>query len=92
VSCHGEKLTGAQPFIPGLLSLPRDYLNGQLGAWRSGQRRAAAPDCMAQIAKQLTEGEINSISQWLAAQVMPADTRPAADLPAAPPVRCGSLQ
>lgn len=92
VSCHGGKLTGAQPFTPGLLGLPRDYLNGQFGAWRSGQRRATAPDCMAQIARQLNEDEINSISQWLAAQAMPADTRPAADLPAAPPVRCGSLQ
>ena len=49
-------------------------------------------DPMAQIARQLTEDEINSISQWLAAQAMPADTRPAADLPATPPVRCGSLQ
>ena len=51
-----RQLTGVQPFIPGLLGLPRDYLNGQLGAWRSGQRRAVAPDCMAHIARQLKRG------------------------------------
>ncbi len=92
VQCHGQQLTGVQPFIPGLLSLPRDYVNGQMGAWRSGQRRAVAPDCMAHIAKQLKEDEINAISQWLAAQAMPADTRPATQLPAALPMKCGGLQ
>ena len=92
VQCHGQQLTGVQPFIPGLLSLPRDYVNGQMGAWRSGQRHAAEPDCMAHIAKQLKEDEINAISQWLAAQSMPADARPAIHLPAALPMECGGLQ
>jgi cytochrome c553 len=45
--CHGQALTGVAPDTPGLLGLPRDYLNSQLGAWRTGQRRAHAPDCMA---------------------------------------------
>ncbi len=40
-------MTGRAPFIPGLLGLPRDYLNAQLGAWRNGQRHASPPDCMA---------------------------------------------
>jgi cytochrome c553 len=92
VQCHGQQLTGVQPFIPGLLSLPRDYVNGQMGAWRSGQRQAVAPDCMAHIAKQLKEEEINAISQWLAAQPMPADARPATQLPADLPMKCGGLQ
>lgn len=92
VQCHGEQLTGVQPFIPGLLSLPRDYLNGQLGAWRSGQRRAVAPDCMAHIAKQLKAEEINAISQWLAAQPLPAGAKPATALPAPLPMECGGLQ
>ena len=39
-SCHGKALTGVAPYVPGLLGLPRDYLNAQLGAWRTGQRRA----------------------------------------------------
>ncbi|MFN3303305.1 MAG: c-type cytochrome [Roseateles sp.] len=90
-ACHGERLTGAQPAVPGLLGLSRDYLNGQLGAWRSGQRRAQAPDCMAQIAKTLTVAEINAMTQYLAGQPMPADPHPAASLPAPAPLRCGGL-
>ena len=50
--CHGAQMTGLAPFVPGLLGLPRDYLNAQLGAWRSGQRRALPPDCMAQVARR----------------------------------------
>ncbi|KQY86878.1 MULTISPECIES: c-type cytochrome [Roseateles] len=91
-ACHGERLTGTQPAVPGLLGLSRDYLNGQLGAWRSGQRRAQAPDCMAQIAKALTATEINAVTQFLAGQALPADAHPAAALPAPAPMRCGGLQ
>jgi cytochrome c553 len=90
--CHGEQLTGTQPFIPGLLGLPRDYLNGQLGAWRSSQRQAVAPDCMAKIAQQLKVEEINAISHWLAAQPLPAGAKPAASLPAPMPLKCGGLE
>ncbi|MET0519583.1 MAG: cytochrome C [Burkholderiaceae bacterium] len=95
--CHGAALTGAPPFIPGLLGLPRDYLNAQLGAWRSGQRRAAAPDCMAQIARALGADEINAVSQWLSSQALPADARhlpaPApGQAPAALPLPCGGLR
>ena len=91
-ACHGQRLTGTQPGVPGLLGLSRDYLNGQLGAWRSGQRRAQAPDCMAQIAKTLTVAEINAATQFLAGQAMPADSHPAAALPGPAPMRCGGLQ
>ncbi|MEO7115426.1 MAG: cytochrome C, partial [Caldimonas sp.] len=37
--CHGAAMTGRAPFIPGLLGLPRDYLNAQLGAWKTGKRQ-----------------------------------------------------
>jgi cytochrome c553 len=90
-ACHGSRLTGTQPNVPGLLGLSRDYLNGQMGAWRSGQRRALAPDCMAKIARALTEPEINAITQFLAAQPMPADSHPAASLAGPAPMQCGSL-
>lgn len=92
VQCHGEALSGVLPFIPGLLSLPRDYLNGQFGAWRSGQRKAVAPDCMGQIARALKADEINAISQWLASQPMPAGAKPAAALTKPLPMDCGGLQ
>lgn len=91
VQCHGARLTGLAPAIPGLLGLPRDYLNGQLGAWKSGQRRAHAPDCMGQIAKTLSLDDIAAVSQWLAAQPLPEAPKAATALPAALPLSCGGV-
>lgn len=90
-ACHGAALTGVLPAVPGLLGLPRDYVNAQLGAWRGGQRRAHAPDCMAQVAKALAPQDITAISSWLAAQPVPASGHPAASLPAAMPLDCGGV-
>ncbi len=82
--CHGERLTGIEPGVPGLLGLPRDYINAQLGAWRNRQRQAGSPDCMAQIAEKLTLGDVSALSTWLSSQPLPADTRPAAAMPIRP--------
>jgi cytochrome c553 len=89
VQCHGDTLTGARPAIPGLLGLPRDYLQAQLGHWKSGERRARAPDCMAKISAQLTPDEVSAVSAWLAAQPVPSNSRPLASLPAKLPMDCG---
>jgi len=88
--CHGERLTGVAPNIPGLLGLPRDYLNAQLGAWRAGQRQAHAPDCMAQIARRLRAADVTAATAWLAAQPVPSDATPAPSLPRPPSIACGS--
>lgn len=90
--CHGERLTGVAPAIPGLLGLPRDYLNAQFGAWREGQRHAAAPDCMATVVERLAPADIEAVSTWLAAQPLPADTRPAPALAGELPLPCGGLE
>lgn len=90
-SCHGKALTGTAPAVPGLLGLPRDYLNGQFGAWREGSRRAAAPDCMNEIIRRMSIEDISAVAAWLSAQPVPADSRPAATLPAKPPIACGSI-
>ena len=90
VQCHGTALTGVQPGTPGLLGLPRDYLNSQLGAWRSGQRRAHAPDCMASIAQRLNDSDVSAVSGWLASQPLPTNPKPARALPAPLPMTCGS--
>lgn len=84
VSCHGQAMTGVIPHVPGLLGLPRDYLNAQLGAWRTGQRRAHAPDCMADIVSQMSDWDIHAATSWLAAQPLPASSKPAAAPPASP--------
>jgi cytochrome c553 len=88
--CHGERLTGVLPNTPGLLGLPRDYINAQLGAWKTGQRRAHAPDCMAQIAQRLAPEDLTAVAAWLAAQSLPSDTHPAAGLTQPAPLACGS--
>jgi cytochrome c553 len=91
VGCHGDRLTGMLPSIPGLLGLPRDYLNAQFGAWKNGARHAAAPDCMAQIVRRLSDQDISAAIAWLAAQPLPADTAPAAAMTAKLPLPCGSF-
>ena len=75
--CHGKALTGVQPSLPGLLGLPRDYLNAPLGAWRTGQRRALAPDCMAEIARRLAPEDLSAVTTFLAAEPLPKDPHPA---------------
>jgi cytochrome c553 len=90
VACHGARLTGVQPNIPGLLGLPRDYVNAQFGAWRNKVRRAHAPDCMADITARLSLEDVAAISGWLAAQPMPLDPRPAESIARPLPLACGS--
>lgn len=90
VQCHGAALTGVSPAIPGLLGLPRDYLNSQLGAWRNGLRRAHAPDCMATITERLSMSDVSAVSGWLASQPLPASSKPARALPQPMPLKCGS--
>jgi cytochrome c553 len=100
-SCHGQVLTGRPAAFPGLLGLSRDYLAAQLGAWKTGQRRALEPDCMGDIARRLKDSDIGALAHWLAAQpadgvatsVSPRRAREAirsAVAPAPPPLRCGS--
>jgi cytochrome c553 len=92
VACHGEALTGVVPSIPGLLGLPRDYINSQFGAWKEGARRAAPPDCMAEIARTLTAEDISAVSAWLATRPVPTDARPAPSIAGKLPIPCGSFQ
>jgi cytochrome c553 len=90
VACHGERLTGVAPAIPGLAGLPRDYVNAQFGAWRNQVRQAHAPDCMAVIASRLSLADVAAISGWLAAQPVPPDTSPALKVARPLPLACGS--
>jgi len=90
VACHGDKLGGVAPAIPGLLGLPRDYVNAQLGAWKNKTRRANAPDCMASIASRLSLADVAAISSWLATQAAQSGARPASAIARPLPLACGS--
>jgi cytochrome c553 len=72
VECHGKDLMGTAPYIPGLLGLPRVYIIAQFGNWQNGGlMRGQTPDCMSDIAKQLSMDEAGIIATWLAAQPVP---------------------
>ena len=94
VQCHGSAMTGVAPSVPGLLGLPRDYLNAQLGAWKTGKRQAQSPDCMKAVVALLLDVDINAVSSYLAAQSLPAITKPAQSAPllaaGQTPISCGS--
>jgi cytochrome c553 len=91
IACHGERLTGVAPAIPGLAGLPRDYINAQFGAWKNKVRRAKAPDCMAEIANRLSTADIAAISSWLGARPLPDDPTPATAIARPLPLACGSF-
>lgn len=90
IACHGDRLAGSLPAIPGLLGLPRDYINAQFGAWRNGSRHALAPDCMGTIAARLSLADVSAISAWLASEPVPLDASPAPAVPRPLPLACGS--
>ncbi len=92
-ACHGTALTGVAPAIPGLLGLPKDYLAAQVGAWRTGQRKSVAPDCMAVVASRLSVDDVGAVAAWLAAQPVPGHALPAlaGSQPSRLPLDCGSV-
>lgn len=90
VSCHGAKLTGVLPAIPSLVGLSRDYISAQFGAWRTGARRAAAPDCMGELSRKLSPDDINAVTSWLAAMPAPDDMAALPRGAVKMPLECGS--
>jgi cytochrome c553 len=90
VHCHGDKLTGMEPAIPGLVGLHAPYISAQLGAWRYGTRTAAAPDCMQIVAASLTESDVSAVAAWLASVPIPPDPSPVAHGTLPMPLACGS--
>lgn len=87
-SCHGAALTGVAPSVPGLLGLPQAYVVAQLAAWRDGQRRTLAPDCMAQISRRLGASDLSAVAAYLARQPLPSAGKPALAFAAAPTMDC----
>lgn len=90
MACHGPKLTGMEPGIPGLLGLSSRYISGQLEAWRAGTRHANPPDCMSAVAGRLTEEEITAVAGWLASRAVSSPYEPASQGSWSTPMACGS--
>jgi cytochrome c553 len=89
-ACHGRSFGGMQPAIPGLVGLNFDYIAAQLSAWKTGARRANAPDCMHEIATRLPASDISAVAKWLAARQGAVTARPAPEAPQQLPLSCGS--
>ena len=90
VACHGANLTGMVPGIPGLVGLRPNYISAQLTRWRTGERKAAAPDCMHRIASRLSDPDIRAVAGWLGALPAPKEAAPDARNTVRMPVACGS--
>lgn len=88
--CHGPKLTGMEPAIPGLVGLHASYISAQLGAFRYGTRSGAEPDCMQVVAASLTEADVTAVAAWLASLPIPADPSPVPKGTLPMPLACGS--
>jgi len=88
--CHGPKLTGMEPGIPGLLGLHKSYISAQLGAFRYGTRTAAEPDCMQLVAASLSESDVTAVAAWLSSQPVPPDPSPVPKGTLQMPLGCGS--
>ncbi|MEO8810279.1 MAG: c-type cytochrome [Rhodanobacter sp.] len=76
VSCHGSRLTGFAPMMPGVLGLSYGYISQQLVSWRTHTRAAEGPYCMGVVANRMRESDISAVSAWLASQASPADMHP----------------
>jgi cytochrome c553 len=90
IACHGARLAGMEPGIPGLVGLGSAYIAAQLTRWRVGSRHAAEPDCMKRIATRLSEADIAAVSVWLSRQDAPADAAPESANLVRMPLACGS--
>lgn len=91
-ACHGNVLMGIEPAIPALLGLSRAYIAAQLSGWRNGSvMRSQAPDCMSEIAKQLSDDEADAIAKWLANQTVTGKSSPFSALPPELAHRCSQI-
>lgn len=91
-ACHGKALMGVEPYIPGLLGLPHAYVAAQFGGWRNGGiMRGQIPDCMSEIAKKLTQEEVNALALWLPSRPLSGDVAKADALAAELAQRCRTV-
>jgi len=80
-ACHGDNLMGIEPAIPGLLGLSRAYITAQLNGWRGGSlMRSRTSECMYEVAKELSDDEVNAIAKWLARQTVAGKPSPSSAL------------
>jgi cytochrome c553 len=91
MACHGERLTGMEPGIPGARRVATDLYRGStLTRWQVNDRHAIEPDCMKRIAVRLSDEDISAVSAWLSRQPAPKDLSPESSNLIRMPLACGS--
>ncbi|MBG12956.1 MAG: cytochrome c4 [Alcanivorax sp.] len=66
VQCHGPGGRGIGESFPSLAGQPASYLEDQLKAWRSGQRKAGPMGLMGHIAERLDEEDLKAVAEYFA--------------------------
>ena len=64
-SCHGARLEGVAPAIPGLAGQWPQYVSAQLAAFQQGRRPHSALGLMTRIARGLSAEDIDGISAYI---------------------------
>lgn len=70
--CHGQQGLSSLPNAPHLAGQPKIYLVEQLRNYRSGKRQH---EVMSVIAKQLTDDDIQNVSDWYASLVLTVEEK-----------------
>jgi len=73
-NCHGPKGSGLAPSYPALAGQYANYLENQLRAWKTGERKSDPLGIMTDIAKRLTDQEIRDVAEYYASIVPPETT------------------
>jgi cytochrome c553 len=81
--CHADAGVGIAPSFPYLAGQYADYTARQLRAWQRGARRNDPLDVMAEIAKRLSEREIEALALYFA-RVRPTSGKVSSPIPEEP--------
>jgi cytochrome c553 len=73
ITCHGEAGSGMAPSFPYLAGQYAPYLQYQMDSFRLGRRNNSPLGVMTEIAGKMDDGDINAVSQYLAAVRPPCD-------------------
>lgn len=72
VNCHGPAGTGEPPTFPYLAGQHREYLAASLRQWKDGKRDTDPSRQMREIARRLTDRDLEAVSAYFSAQLPPA--------------------
>jgi cytochrome c553 len=89
-TCHGDRLTGMEPGIPGLVGLRPTYIIAQLTRWQVGDRHAIEPDCMKRVSVRLSNEDISAVAAWISRVEPPENLAPESSNHIRMPFACGS--